>query len=366
MSERSLLEDVVTNLFAERCTPERVVASESNGWDGELWAAAEELGLPLASVPEEHGGSGVSLQDACTLLRVAGRHAVPLPLAETGFMAGWLLSRAGLPVPPGPLTVAPATPGESLTVRHGTDGGTLSGHATAVPWASAATTIAVVASTDDGRRVVAAMPRTAVRIESGSNLAGEPLDTVVFRDAPLDGVPFAPLPVDEDGVQKRGALGYATLMLGALEHVRDLSIAYASQREQFGRPIARFQAIQQRLAQMAREVAIARAAVELAIRAAAQAVDPPWLEIAVAKVTAGNAAQSVSAHAHQIHAAIGITKEYPLHLFTRRLWSWRDVFGSELAWARRIGGAALDPGQDLWELMTGTRTEAEDEERPAP
>ena len=76
-------------------------------------------------------------------------------------------------------------------------------------------------------------------------------------------------------------------------------------------------------------------------------------EIGCAKVVAGEAVGTCAAIVHQVHAAIGFTDEHPLHLFTRRLWSWRDAAGAERVWARRIGEAALARGGDaLWPDLT--------------
>jgi acyl-CoA dehydrogenase len=344
MSERSLLDDAVAELFGARCTPEDVVAAEAAGWAPELWRVTEDLGLPLASVPEALGGTGGSLADDWSILRAAGRHAVPLPLVETGLVGGWLLAGAGLEVPAGPMAVAEAR-------EHR---GTLSGRAANVPWASTAQTIVTIATAQDGARLVAAVPRDACRVEPGLSVAGEPLDVVGFDGVSLGGVAHAPLAVEAGAVRRRGALGYAVLMLGALERTRDLTIEYTRQREQFGRPISRFQAVQHHVAQIARDVAVTRGAVELAMAATEAAAEPPALEVAVAKIQCGKAAQSVAARAHQVHGAIGITKEYPLHLFTRRLWAWRDLYGSEQEWARAVGELALDAGADLWPLMTST------------
>jgi acyl-CoA dehydrogenase len=157
-----------------------------------------------------------------------------------------------------------------------------------------------------------------------------------------------------DDILLRGALGRAVLMLGALEHVRDLTVAWSKDREQFGRPIARFQAVQHMLAQMARDVALTRAAVELAAAAAGED-GGGWLEIAAAKVVAGRAARTVTAQAHQVHGAIGVTREYSLTVLTRRLWAWRDEFGSEAEWSRRIAARLAESEDGVWALVTAGR-----------
>ena len=79
-------------------------------------ARAREAGLTLAWVPEELGGAGASLADGFAILGVAGRFAVPVPLAET-LIAGWLLARAGIVAPAGAMTVAPARPRDRIEVQ---------------------------------------------------------------------------------------------------------------------------------------------------------------------------------------------------------------------------------------------------------
>jgi alkylation response protein AidB-like acyl-CoA dehydrogenase len=145
------------------------------------------------------------------------------------------------------------------------------------------------------------------------------------------------------------------MMLGAMETARDLAVAHARDRTQFGRPLAAFQAVQHMLAQIARDVAVTRSVVELAVSAAAEDVTGGWLEIASAKVLAGRAARTVSAQAHQVHGAIGITKEYSLSALTRRLWSWREEFGTESEWSRQIGQEGWRAPEGAWGLITSGR-----------
>ena len=149
--------------------------------------------------------------------------------------------------------------------------------------------------------------------------------------------------------QRRGALMRALQMVGAMERVRDLTVSYAAERRQFGQPLNRFQAVQQQLAELAGEVALAGAAVEAAV------ADPlSAKQVAAAKVVAGAAAGRVAAIAHQVHGAIGFTHEHQLHRWTTRLWDWRDQFGTESAWSEALGDLIARAGGDrLWEVVTG-------------
>lgn len=137
-------------------------------------------------------------------------------------------------------------------------------------------------------------------------------------------------------------------MAGCAETAAELSVHYVHEREQFGRPLAKFQAIQHHLAQMAGEALALRVAADTAALALAEGTEP-GIAIAAAKATAGTAAGTIASLAHQVHGAIGITDEHRLHLTTTRLWAWRDEHGNEREWALRLGEEALlHTTDDLW------------------
>jgi alkylation response protein AidB-like acyl-CoA dehydrogenase len=120
---------------------------------------------------------------------------------------------------------------------------------------------------------------------------------------------------------------------------------------QFGRAIGKFQAIQQQLALLAEQVAAAGVAASSAVAAVAAGGDLLFAA-AVAKSRAGEAAGKATDIAHQVHGAIGFTHEHRLHQLTRRLWSWRDEFGSESRWWIELGRLAASRGGDgLWPLL---------------
>ena len=139
-----------------------------------------------------------------------------------------------------------------------------------------------------------------------------------------------------------------------MERALDTAVTYAGERKQFGRPIAKFQAVQQQLAVMAGQVAAAGAAADVGVEALA--LDDPARQeflIAIAKTRVGDAATLASEIAHQVHGAIGFTKDYSLQLSTRRLWSWRDEFGGDTEWAARVGAYVCAGGADaLWPTLT--------------
>jgi acyl-CoA dehydrogenase len=339
----TLVQDSARRLFADLVPPAVVNAAEAGTWPVELWDAVAEAGFPDAlAASAETPGDLAGMEDAAAILREAGRHAAPLPLAES-MLARWLLAGAGIAAPEGPLTIAPVERREAFTLRRGD--GRLSGKATGVPWARQAAGIVIVA---DG--LVALLPPGAADIRAGESLAGEPRDDISV-DAVVAAKP-APAGVDAALVYRLGALTRAVMIAGALDAVLTLTVQYANDRVQFGRPIGKFQAIQQQLAVLAENVAAAGVVADAAVEAAAGHGDLSFA-VAVAKARCGEAAGKVAEIAHQVHGAIGFTHEHRLHHLTRRLWSWRDEFGVESDWSIELGRLAASKGGDgLWPLLT--------------
>ena len=348
MSEtRELIRDAAERLFEKHCSAETMRRADGGEFPQALWRALTQAGYSAALVPESAGGAGLEMSDALSLLVSAGRHALPAPLAET-MLAGWLLSSAGTALPDGPLTVAPVRAGDSLSAKRDGAGWRIDGTASRVPWARQCGTIAVLADTGAGN-VVALVATADCKIRDGHNVAGEPRDDLVFVGSKSQQAGASPISTGE--LRALGAVMRSAQMAGALQSVLETSVQYARERVQFGRPIGRFQAIQQNLAVLAGQAAAATAAAEAAIEAAAQGLDS--VAIAAAKIRAGEAAGIGAAIAHQVHGAIGFTQEHRLHYATRRLWSWRDEFGNEAWWARRLGGEVAAAGADrLWQGIT--------------
>jgi acyl-CoA dehydrogenase len=144
--------------------------------------------------------------------------------------------------------------------------------------------------------------------------------------------------------RRRGALMRSVQMAGGIARIRDMAIEYAADRRQFGQAINRFQAVQHMLAELAAEAACAEAA-------AVGAVSNPTVEwVAAAKIVTGRAAGRAASLAHQVHGAIGFTREHTLHRLTTKLWRWRDEFGTESEWTLELGNSLA--GRDVWEVLT--------------
>jgi acyl-CoA dehydrogenase len=261
MSEHAdILKQSVGRLFAE--------LTDAPGHDDAAWQSIEEMGIPSLFLPEDDGGMAGSWSDAESVFRLAGYHAIGLPVGET-MIARKLCAEAGIEIADGPV---------------------------AEDW---------------------------------------------WRDDRIDG----------DKAFHCMAFLRTAQAAGVLSACLEMCIRYAQERSQFGRELRKFQAIQHQIALLAEEAA----AVSAASMAAAAALDrgDGAFEVACAKLRANQAAGPGALIAHQIHGAIGITEEFGLHRFTRRLWAWRGEFGNDRHWSQWLGQHMLrcDEGSP-WHILT--------------
>jgi alkylation response protein AidB-like acyl-CoA dehydrogenase len=179
-------------------------------------------------------------------------------------------------------------------------------------------------------------------------VAREPRDTVRFDGA---AIAVAATAMTATNLMAIGAAMRTQQIAGALTRVTEMTTQYAQDRVQFGRPLGKFQAVQQNLAVLAGQAAAAVAAADLAAEAVADGLK--LLPIAAAKARTGEAAGIGAAIAHQLHGAIGFTFEHDLNFLTRRLWSWRDEFGKDAFWQRLLGHHIARVGADTaWAELT--------------
>ena len=347
----NIVAETAEKIFADLADAQTINRDKKGDWKAPLWQALTEAGLPLAWVSEECGGSGASLAEGFSVLSAAGRFAIAVPLAET-MLAGWLLEQAKIASPEGPMTVAPAGPRDRIALNAD---GTLSGRARGVPFAKDAKHIAVLAHGPGGISI--ALVETAkCQIEAGLNLASDGNDTVTFANVAPVTIKPAPQGFDQTALMLMGAVARSLQIAGALESMLDVSVRYSNERVAFEKKISKFQAVQHNLAKLAGESAAALAAATSAadtLASGASSDEAVFLEAVSAKIRCSEAAEKGAAIAHQVHGAIGFTKEYALQLSTRRLWSWREEFGGDPEWAARVGAYACRRGAgDLWPLLT--------------
>ncbi|MDF3337535.1 acyl-CoA/acyl-ACP dehydrogenase [Mycolicibacterium septicum] len=310
-------------------------------YDRTLWQRLNSLGLVRLTGAEESGGSGAGWLEAAELLSAAVRHGVRIPLAEHDLLACWLLETLGRPVDDAARTVyvAPRS-GESTKP---------------VPWAADAERVVVLWPTGDEYRLTE-FDTAELSVALGTNLIGEPRDTVSVDTAGVSGHPVTTGLVDQ--LSRKSAMIRAIQVCAALDRAVALSIEHVASRIQFGRPLAKFQAIQNLISDAAAESALARAATEAALHTA---IGTDWqsaqldFQIATARSCAGHAASVVTRNAHQVHGAIGTTHEHRLHEFTRAALAWRSEFGSVRFWDDQVAAAAVAAGgQQLWALIAGS------------
>ncbi len=330
-----LVLDTAQRMFADHCDKPLLDAAEQGHFPAPLWDVIAENQLPQLAT----AAGGGSLADAFRLLRVAGRHALPLPLAET-LIANHLMSEAKCGAFDGRISLG-------IADSHSAEGAEVNVELVGVPWARAMQRICYVIG--DPLEIVI-LDVAECQITEHANIAGEARDEVRFLGVP--GRCGTSPSLDVAGVFELMALSRAAQMSGALERVLELSLDYAKERKQFGRPIGGFQAIQHALALLAGQVAAALRATDAAIAALDTARFA--VQVAVAKSRVGEAAGIASEIAHQVHGAMGFTHEHQLHHFTRRLLAWRDEYGRENYWQQRIGKQIAETGADrLWDFIVG-------------
>jgi acyl-CoA dehydrogenase len=333
MRADDLLVETVNGLLADQCTPERNAAAEGS-FDHALFDQLEQSGLTLVGVPEANGGSGGTLHDSAAIAKALGYHAAATPAADT-MLAASLAS--GLDVPSGPIALV--LDRKNMAVIR-------------APWLPVAKHALIV--NESGVSLVEAASVTVRDVTR--SYAGEPVSLIdgnylrAYQTATKS-------PVTPEGALYGAALNRSLLLAGALQRAVDLSLQYANEREQFGRPIGKFQILQHYLSEMAGEAVATDAAADNAIDlvASGSPKEECWLATAAAKAYAGRAVSTVTRLAHQLHGAIGYTDEHRLQYTTRRLWGWRDEYGSEAEWAAvlglavaKAGGAALWPRVTSW------------------
>jgi acyl-CoA dehydrogenase len=333
----SEIRDAVTGLLSAH----GLRAADGGLDDDALRAAFAELsaqGWTRVGLPEELGGNGGTLADAMEVATAATHLGAATPLADQVLVANAAAGLLGIALPETATCVVPVIADRGAAAR--------------VPWASWASHL-LAADRAGGVALVAARD---VRVTPGTNLAGLACDAVELDDSAAQAVSGGVSGADAaDLLTLLGALARSVQIAAALRRCLELSVTHARRRWQFGRALADLPVIQQELAALAGEVAAAEAAGRAAVTAVTDAgaaslppESPAARAVAAAKVRAGLAATAGARSAHQIHGAIGITREYELHVHTRSLWAWRDEYGAERTWARRLGETVKASPDGLW------------------
>lgn len=349
----SIIAEQADRQFRDLLTRDALDAASAGRWQQGLWDSVEGSGLALALVPEDQGGVGLEAKDAFGLVRLAGYRALPMPLADT-LIARALWSTAGGDIDAlmtRPVLLASQPSGTPFSLQKCDSGWQINGKTAPLRYVDAGADLLLQAQSDDGRMFLVLINADGLTRERRAGPALEVQRMVRLQGTEVPGERCLPWHAgDPLAMMAHGALVRSLEMVGAMQRALEMGLQYAAERSQFGKPIGRFAPVQDMLVEAAAETSASVAAVSLAVQHwSAQINEDAIFCIAAAKARCGEAAGKVSALIHQVHGAIGFTQEHLLHQSTRRLWGWRDEFGSEAFWTRWLGERiCASPGQSLW------------------
>ncbi len=320
----------------------RKIIDSREGWSREIWSQLAELGLLALQVPEDQGGMAPAVVETLLTATATGKAMLLEPWISSAVIATALIRELGSPkqreemlspLAAGERIAVPAhfEPGArydpqrvSTTARRSGSGWTVKGQKSVVLHAPAADLLLVSARAADDHKGISvlavARDGPGVSLSTYRTMDGICAADVELSDAPgtLIGAEGAALPA----LMAAFDLGLAACCaeaVGALQATLDATVEYTKTRQQFGVPIARFQALQHRMADMLIHVEQARS---MSYLAAMRAVEPPGRErrraLSAAKVVVSNACRYVGQQAVQLHGGMGVTDEIAVsHLFRR-------------------------------------------------
>lgn len=315
--------DLSGQILGDLSTPDRHKQIEADGMvhDEQAWRTLSEAGLVGVSLPESCGGGGLGFLATCLMLEEIGRTTARVPfLAPVAAMAVAEFNSthhclAGMAE--GLLLVSPALveqgrdPGDPSAVATATgDGWTLSGTKDMVPFADQADCLLVPASAGDGVGLfIVDKSASQVEVVLQETTSGLVEGKAVLADAPAERLGAGSEPVD--WLVQRCTAALSAVAVGVVSEALRLTAAYASEREQFGRPIATFQAVGQRVG----DAYIDTEAIRLSALQACWRLDQGLeasTEVAVAKYWAADGGQRVANAAQHLHGGMGVDRDYPL------------------------------------------------------
>ena len=316
----------------------RQVADETGQLDADLWAAMAEQGWPAVELPESAGGLGLGLVETVVLCEQLGRHVAPVPFLGTvlsGLALSWAvtdgetepsasLGEVGIGTWIEQLAAGDSVgavawsrrPGAVTARSDGSGGWTLSGRSDLVVYGPSADVVVAFAEAEGEPAIFALAPMGSERPPAEPAMdrtrSVSWLDVTDRRALRLGG------PARAGDLLDRAATAVAGEMLGAADRVLEMTVAYAKDRVQFGRPIGGFQAVKHRCADMLVDVEGMRSATYYAAWAVGAADPDAAAAASVAKVWSSDAARRVMASGLQVHGGIGFTWEHDLHLYLKR------------------------------------------------
>ena len=359
--EQLMLRDAVRGYLADKVPMARVreLMETDTGFDDAIWAEMAQMGWQAMAIPEEHGGAGYSFFEIGMLLEEMGRAMTPVPFFSTVVLGSTAVMVAGNDVQRSTILPAIASgerrlalalvdgagwQSDAITMQAAADAGgwVLDGTKSYVIDGHTAHTLIVVARTDAGIDLFL-VPADA------DGVTAQRVETMDMTRKQAS-VTFANVRVATADRLGAAGSGTATLQrltdvavvalafeqLGGAQRCLEMSVAYAKERMQFGRPIGSFQAIKHKCADMLIEVESARSAAVYAGKMIADGGDDAGVAAALAKAYCSDAFFHVAAETIQVHGGIGFTWEHDAHLYFKRAKTDQLLFGDPADWRARL------------------------------
>ena len=324
-----LFTDAIDKLFSTLASYKTIQEIEHSANSTELWATLEESGFADILVSEDFGGAQFPWADAYSMFELSGRYALPVPLGLTA-SARWLMSKNGFDpkIARGSITISAQC--ETYT-------GIKELKSPLTPFGRVANWVMM----NHGGSCYL-LPTQSAKVESTGVYASLQAH-LSWKQLPGEAIKIGPI----QDLRAIASVGATAMMAGAMAKVLQLVLTHANERLQFGKPIGKFQAVQQQISVLAQ--AVQAAAITAQMVFAQGPTKDNLLMIAAAKARVSELVPFVNATAHAVHGAMGVTQEFHLHYFTRRLNEWRLDYGSEGYWQHKLGKAYLesDPGNAL-------------------
>ena len=353
--DQELIKRTARDFLKSECPMDliRDLENHPKGYPEDLWHKMAEMGLMGVAFPEEYGGTGQGFLELCVLIEEQGRACLPSPFFSTVVLCGLPIARFGTEAQKREylgaivsgsriLAYAEAEPGGSwdasrieLAATSAGNGYVLEGKKLFVPYAHVADDFLVATRTGGS----GATGITLLLVDAKSpGITCKPLQTIggnrqhevsFHRVAVPEGQVLGQRDRGDEihrAIHQWGAAAKCAEMVGGAQRVLEMSVAYAHDRVQFGRPIGTFQAIQHHCANMAVDVDGSRFIAYEAIWRLSEGLDAA-AEVAMAKAWVSDAYQRVCTLAHQIHGAIGFTKEHAMQIYFRHAKASELAFG---------------------------------------
>lgn len=301
----------------------------------QLLTTFDESGFYNLLLDEKQGGAGLNLKQCLDIFLLEGRYALPVAFSSTNFARAWLYQQ-GFEMPKGVIAIEGLRTGATYEKNNIiVELGLKSEHFIE--------TSGYVLLASDAQVFLVEINQFVIREIKGDS---------DYRWLSIDLSESQALAVEQEALQNLHDLAMLSLIartVGAMRQSLEMTVQYATERVQFGRQLSKFQAIQQQLSVMAECVSSSRMAAELAFNSLT--LQPKREYILLAKHEISMVANQVANIAHAVHGAIGITKEFPLHFYTKIIRQQRFLGGSEQFYAEQLGAKVLKSDKTLFSIL---------------